>query len=332
YWGWWRIANTFPEMTSRAARIVVVADRMKDQEFKLQAHHCMWANAYQIGDLNETIEHARVGLNLYQPGPAAEHGTLFGGHDAKVCALGEIALAEWLRGAGDRAKAEMDHSLDHAEGLGHLGSILHGLDIAATLHCHRRDPADTEAVAERLAELGTGRDLEEYQAKGHFFLGWVQAEQGDLIGGLRRMDDAYATLKDVATNEDFPLFQCLRAEALRKLGDHENAQRAVNEARNIVAAEGVTYWAAEVERQDAEIAMAAAQPDGDRITALLSEAMAISKRQGALALELRAALSAARWSGGAGELPEVLSRFEDSANGRDLAEARAYLYSIGHGG
>ncbi|MEL6264386.1 MAG: adenylate/guanylate cyclase domain-containing protein, partial [Pseudomonadota bacterium] len=194
YWGWWRISSNFPEMTRRAGRIVAVADRMADPEFKLQAHHCMWANTFQVGALDETLEHAERGLELYRPGPSAEHGLIYGGHDARVCAHGQSALARWLKGAGDAVLPEIERAIGHGEALGHRGSLLHALDIAGTLHGYRRDARALAETAERLVRIGEAALIEEYAAKGRFLHGWAEGLAGDTEGGLAMMNRAFEML------------------------------------------------------------------------------------------------------------------------------------------
>ncbi|GMG81504.1 AAA family ATPase [Paralimibaculum aggregatum] len=336
YWGWWRISTNFPVMSRRAARIVAVADRMQDPEFKLQALHCMWANTFQIGALDDTLDHAARGLALYRPEISAEQSILFGGHDCKVCGHGQIALTRWLKGEGDAAAGDVRLAIRHGEALGHEGSLLHALDIAVTLHCHLRAAAAMTATAARLIALGDTARLEEYVAKGQFFEGWAVCGAGDLRAGLGRMNAALAVLEAVTTNEDFPLFHSLRASAMRRLGDLDGAAGAIAAARSIIASEGVTYWAAEIERQEAETEMARAAPDHDAVAARLEAGRRIAHGQGALALALRNAQSAAAWHERQGAaaaareaLAPVLARFPAAAGGRDLADARAALARLG---
>jgi class 3 adenylate cyclase len=67
--------------------------RMRGAEFRLQALHCGWANAFQMGELEAARGRAKVGLELYEEAGREQQQTLYGGHDCKVCALGETALA-----------------------------------------------------------------------------------------------------------------------------------------------------------------------------------------------------------------------------------------------
>lgn len=332
YWGWWRVSNSFAQMAERARVLLAISQTMRGLEFKLQAKHCVWANAFQMGEFDTSIDNAREGLALYDAGGFEDIGTLYGGHDCKVCAHGEIALASWLKGAGDDAVTEIDEAIQHADHLDHLGSLLHGLDIAVMLHHYRRDTEAAEAVVARLLELGERHDLEDYRAKGLVFGGWIEIEKGSVRDGLAQVEAGFETLRAIGTPEDFPVYQCIRAAALARLGDQDAALVVLAEGRATIAAEGVNYWGAELARHEALVEMARRNPDGNVVEARLVEAMDLARNQGALALELRAATSLAQWqvqSGKAGSawktLKAIRERFAPGVVSRDLADADAAL-------
>jgi len=332
YWGWWRVSDSFATMAVRAHRLLEVSDQMQGGEFKLQAKHCVWANAFQIGALTESVTNAREGLALYEAGGFEDLGTLYGGHDCKVCALGEIGLASWLQGAGDGAVDHVQAAIAHAGHLGHLGSMMHALDIAVMLHHYRRDGPATMETARRLSELGAQHDLEEYSAKGEIFLGWGKIVTGEVALGLSCVNNGFRITQEIGTPEDFPVYQCMRAEAMRLLGDPGGAMAVLAEGRDIITSEGVNYWGAEIARQEAECEMVRRVPDRDVVADRLREARDVASRQGALALELRAAMSALTWARMTGEdaiarteLNRVLARFEPSVSGVDLTDAREML-------
>jgi len=181
-------------------------------------------------------------------------------------------------------------------------------------------------------DLATRHDLEEYRAKADIFFGWCEVDAGRLASGLERIDRGFRVMQEVGTPEDFPVYECMRAEALRRLGRPDEALAALAGARAVIAEQGVAYWAAEIARQEALVALGREVPDPELVTAKLDEAQWIAANQRALALELRAALSRlafARGTGDAGsaaaELERVLARFAPDATGRDLDEARAAL-------
>lgn len=332
YWGWWRVSDSFATMSERAKRLLTVSERMEGTEFKLQAQHCVWANAFQMGELSQSIESARAGLVLYQDGGFEDHGTLYGGHDCKVCALGEIGLASWLQGAGDGAVIHVESAITHAEHLGHLGSLLHALDIAVMLHHYRRDAATVQRIARRLHALSTERDLEDYRAKAEIFLGWVRIDNGDVERGLAQVDEGFRVMQEIGTPEDFPVYQCIRSEAMRLLGRADDALNALYEGRAVIDDEGVNYWGAEIARNEAEVEISRDTRLAAFVQERLSESVQLARAQKALALELRSALTGMRWAEADGErdqrrevLSRVLARFAPGTTGRDLDEARAML-------
>ncbi len=333
YWGWWRVSESFAMMAERGSWLVDKSRSMQGLEFKLQAQHCLWANAFQIADFDASIRSAQNGLELYEAGRFYDNATLYGGHDCKVCALGEIGLATWLQGAGDEAVVSVDQAIAHAEHLDHLGSLLHALDIAVMLHHYRRDTDSTLNVAERLIALATANDLEEYRAKGEIFTGWVQVERGHRCNGLKRIDRGYAILEEIGTPEDFPVYQSIRAHALSHMGELDQAQGALQTAQAVIATEGVNYWGAEIARYQAVIESMRPEADGAAIHDHLDDACRLARQQGALALELRACLTRLNWARQMREpmgdalkaLRIVRDRFSTSAKGHELDAADAAL-------
>ncbi|MEM9145171.1 MAG: adenylate/guanylate cyclase domain-containing protein [Pseudomonadota bacterium] len=333
YWGWWRVSDSFATMAKRAERLLETSDRMEGVAFKLQANHCVWANAFQMGDLAQSLESALEGLELYDNHWFDDQQIRYGGHDCKVCALGEIALVRWLQGHGDATAIDVDAAITHAEELGHLGSLLHALDIAVMLHHYRRDPASTQAIAHRLLELGRANDLEDYRAKGQIFLGCAALEEGDLEAGLKMVDAGFAVMREIGTPEDFPVYASVRAAGLRALGHPEASLTALDEGRAVIAQQGVSYWGAEIAREEALSLIAGTPSDHAAIAARLAEAIRVAENQKALALLLRARITALDWARdidagvpeAEAELAAVLARLPEDAMGKDVSAARARL-------
>ena len=333
YWGWWRVSDSFTTMARRGTWLVEKSQSMQGMEFKLQAQHCLWANAFQTADFDGSIRSAQDGLSLYDAGRFEGSATFYGGHDCKVCALGEIGLATWIQGAGDAAVEQVEQAVAHADHLDHLGSMLHALDIAVMLHHYRRDTAAALRVSKRLIALATENDLDEYHAKGEIFAGWVQVERGETAAGLARIDAGYRIVEEIATPEDFPVYECIRAHAFARLGDWGAARAALNKGQQVIAAEGVNYWGAEIARMRASIEILC--PDGDKasIPTLLNDAEALAREQGALALELRACLTRCEWARAVDgpvmvamdALGAVRARFAPGTSSRDLDDADAVL-------
>ncbi|MEO0621231.1 MAG: adenylate/guanylate cyclase domain-containing protein [Pseudomonadota bacterium] len=333
YWGWWRVSDSFATMAQRARRLLDTSERMEGTAFRLQAQHCVWANAFQMGDLGLSLSTAQEGLRLYDGKRFSDQDTRYGGHDCKVCALGEIGLIRWLSGDGDAAVADVDAAIEHARHLGHLGSLLHALDIAVMLHHYRRDPVANRAIAEQLLTLGSENDLEDYRAKGEIFLGCAAMEEGRIEEGLSRVEAGFAVMREVGTPEDFPVYASMRAGGLRALGRPEEALDALQEGRSVIAQEGVSYWGAEIAREEALAMMECSPVDPERIARRLQEAATVAEGQNALALSLRVAMTTLDWARRSGQstheptqrLRALIERLPKDAQGRDIDEARTCL-------
>ena len=269
-------------MAVRARRLLDVSKRMQGAEFKLQAMHCAWANTFLMGELEASVATARDGLELYEEAGFDHLRTLYGGHDCKVCALGETALATWLLGAGDAAVAYVDQALAHAEAIGHVGSLLHALDIAVMLHHYRRDGAAVARHAERLLALGTEHDLEEYRAKADIFLGWREIDAGRQAAGLERVDRG---LSPSCTRSARPRISPSTSACVPKRSGSSAIRMAALDAlrggRAVLVEQGVAFWAAEIARQEAEAELSRERPNEAFVAQRLEEAERIASSQNA---------------------------------------------------
>jgi len=204
------------------------------------------------------------------------------------------------------------------------------------LHHYRRDAAQVQRLAQRLHALSTERDLEDYRAKAEIFMGWVRIEKGDIADGLEQVDEGFRVMQEIGTPEDFPVYQCIRSEAMRRLGRPDEALNALYEGRAVIDDEGVNYWGAEIARNEAEVEISRPTPLAEFVRNRLAESVQVSRAQSALALELRSALTGMRWAQAGGDpdnrravLERVLGRFAPGVTSRDLVEARTLLSSRG---
>lgn len=326
YWGWWRLSRDFRVMTGRAEALLARAEARGDPALLLQAHHCNWASRYNAGDLCGCARHLAAGLAIYGAGDYRDHAALYGNHDAKVCAHGEMAQLDWMRGRPLNALAEEERSLAWAKDLRHLGSRVHAMDMALLHHSYRRDHATVFVRAEALARFAGAHALADHRAKARIFRGWALAMLGEPRRGLDELEAGLARQREIGTSEDFPVYACLRAEALRAAGQADRAVEALRAAREEFDEIGLRIWLPELCRGLGEAALAA-DPGGVGAAALaeaaFAEAAALAGEQGAAMLGLRAAASAARLLLRQGRPEEALAR---------LAPARARIAEAEGGG
>lgn len=330
YWGWWRISDNFRLMVQRAEWLLDVVSDMHEPEYSLEAHHCRWVNSFMVGDRQGCFDHVKSGMEIYDSGQFDTLGTLYGGHDPKVCGVGDMALSKWLTGKPETAIRLVDESLKWGEKSGHLGSHLHGLDIAMMLHHYLRDTAGTRALAEQLQAFGEKNDLDDYRLKGLIFQGWCSVVDGDAKKGAEQIASSLEIIRQTVTQEDYPVYFCMHAQAQTAIGQFVEAQKVLDEGLGLSEQQGLAYWTAELVRQTAETLIASGAGDLAAIDALLDCAALTAKDQGALSFELRVAHSRARWLTADDKpamqaLQGVYDRFTEGFDTCDLREAAAFL-------
>ncbi len=330
YWGWWRMSRDFGAKVERAQALLGRARLRADDGLMLQAHHCAWASHYCVGALSESRDHAVAGLALYAAGDYRDHARLYGNHDAKVCAHGELSEIFWLQGRPLRAQSHEREAIAWARELNHLGSMVHALDYRLIHRAWRRDLSDAYAFAGDLARFSTEHALADHHAKAQIFRGWAMAMSEDLAGGRAMLEEGIARQRDIGTDEDFPIYVSLHTEVLLRSGEAGRALAGLHEARTEFDRIGLNVAIPELVRLHGEALLAENPGAGGEALARFAEARAMAERQGAGMLGLRASVSAARLllrlgdpGEGARLLHTALAAVPEEDAGADRQEAEA---------
>lgn len=293
YWGWWRASMDLRAGRDWADKMLALGEALGEPALRVQAHHCQWATHYMLGAHGACCHHIDRGLELYDPSRDHPYAALYAGHDARVCALGERALARWLLGHPDEALEHVQAALAWASELQHVGSRAHAMDYALVLHRFRREPEQVAAQAEALMAFASEQQLHDHQAKAALFQGWALALQGNPQRGLSEMLEGMAAFQAVGTPEDVSLYYEMLAEAFGEAGRYADGLRAIEDAFAQTARCGILFWNAELHRRRGELLRASAAPSA-AAAACFREALDCARAQGAVPLVQRAALCLAR--------------------------------------
>jgi len=330
YWGWWRVSREFGAAKERAAVLLRRARLRGDDELLLQAHHCAWASHYFVGELSESRDHAVAGLALYAGGDYRDHARLYGNHDAKVCAHGELSETYWLQGRPLRALSHEREAMAWARELKHLGSLAHALDYRLVHRTCRRDLADVYKYANDMAAFATEHALADHHAKALIFSGWAMALSEDQTKGRAMLEEGIARQHDIGTDEDFPIYVSLLAEVLLRCGDAAQAVARLQVARDGFDRIGLLVAIPEVVRLLGEATAAADPHAAAQALVHFREARRVAGEQGANMLGLRIAVSEGRLrlrlgdaAEGARLLQRALVAVPEDDGGADRQEANA---------
>lgn len=335
HWGWWRLSMDFRTGQERADKLLALARNLGDSGLLMQAHHCLWATMFMLGNPSGCYRHITKGLELYDEQQHRAHASVYGGHDARVCAHGEAALALWLLGFPDQALARVRMADDYARAMSHAGTVAHAMDIRVMLHHYMRNDDEVRKTAEALIAFGEEKGFPDYVAKGIFFGGWALIAQNRTDAGLADLLKGIEMQRAIGTKEDFPVYFDMLAEAYRIGGQGEQALTQLDEAFAVADESGIHYWDAELHRCKGAVLCSLGEEYEPEAEACFRKALEVAGQQKAKSLELRAVMSLARlWQaqGKTGEAHEALSSvfgwFKEGFDTIDLVEARAMLSSL----
>jgi predicted ATPase/class 3 adenylate cyclase len=290
YWGWWFTGPDFLVMHDRALEVQAMLSGVDDPEIKLQVKHCIWAIDFNLGWHRETQEAIRAGLALYDERSAETARTLYGGHDAKVCGLGQLALSLWLTGqlnASDEALSEMIAFVDR---ISHTPSKAHSLDTEAVSAFYRDDYERLADISRRMKEFAGIHEMQSLSGLSLLFGGWADAHRNDLASGHEMFREGLSLLRELGAVADLPIYLYMHATMLGYAGKYEQAIDVATDAIKEAKATGHAYWLAELYRCRA-VLRARGNSKTDFVAAELLTAVTIAESQGAMALLHRASRS-----------------------------------------
>jgi class 3 adenylate cyclase/predicted ATPase len=288
YWGWWFTAPDTRTQQSRARILVEDMMTVEDAETRLQSYHCAWATSFHAGEHGFCLDCVERGLELYDTDRALRNRAFFGGHDAKVCALGESALSQLIIGRIDASEQAIRQCLEHADAIDHVGSAVHALYYALVLrHCQSRYE-DVHDLGERMLSLAERHGLVASKARADIYCGWAESMTSTAVGGARRFQEGLALHQRAGTDDNLTIHSDMHSQVLQRIGKPREALSVIDNAISLGRKSGQWFWLAELYRQRARLR----RELGDRSAGVrsdLARAIRIADAQGAAWLRQRAA-------------------------------------------
>ena len=334
-WGTWLFRWARGEITVARGlvdELLALAQRERKTVFRLQAHHAAWTTFTYLGEVETALEHAKRGMAIYQP---KKHGSLasnFGGHDPGVCAKAHASQPLWLLGYPERAARSSRQSLELAQQLSHVPSVVHALFHGVWLDQFRRDEHAAQNRAEILINMAANQGQLQYVAIGTIFRGWALAAQGETKEGIEAVRQGVAEYRATGAESWAPYYNALLAELLYEAKCNEEALSVLHEAQ--IAAKKAAeqfFWKAEMMRLEGELLLSHLTKQGEA-ESCFGKAIAIARDLNMKSLELRISTSLARLWRDQGKrtqardlLTPVYDWFAEGFDTLDLKEAKALL-------
>ncbi|HZD09894.1 MAG TPA: hypothetical protein VE553_01020 [Candidatus Binatia bacterium] len=315
-------------------QLLHLAQNAHDEHLILQAHHSLWTSCFVIGEFVSARHSFEQGLDIYDPQRHHTHTFRYGGHDPGVCGGSFGGPILFCLGYPDQALQRGREALALAQELSHPVSLTAATRWLAALHRLRREEHAVQERADEAIALATKHEFPLFVGWATPLRGWALAHEGQDEAGISQIRQGLATYQATGALMDRPYMLALLAEVLGKNRQIEKGLHTIGEALTIVEEMGERYFESELYRLRGELLLIRGEPAA-RVEADFQQAMAISRRQDARSLELRAAMSLARLWQSQGKqreahqmLAAIYGWFTEGFSTADLKEAGALLRAL----
>jgi hypothetical protein len=276
------VTGRLPGTGDLAQRFFERAQAGGDAQCRAAAHNMVGVNLLHGGHLTESIAQFEASLALAEGSPPPAAPILL--RDPRVEALSYLCLTETVAGRFARAR-ERSAALDAfiaagtdliSEGLGRWFQVY--------AHVYRREAAALKPVSEHIVALLEARGASPALQPHRMALGWARAQLGEAAEGAALAADALARYRAQGSRQGLVGLCAMVGEALRLAGDREGALACVRDGEAAAAELGDAYARSTLMRLAADLALDG-DPGDTQAEALLGEAAALARHQGAVLIE-----------------------------------------------
>jgi predicted ATPase len=207
--------------------------------------------------------------------------------DFKSTAQAYLGLATVLFGDAESGTAYSRDAVDYAQELRHPHTICYVLSFLAGAYLVAGNPRAAFPVAERTVVQSNEYGFPQWAAGGLMLRGWARVEVGEIEAGLADIRSSIRGLERTGTLIWMQFAHYLLARALVADEQWAKATEVVDRLLAEIKAAGGRWYEAEVARLRGDILRGQHKPLPE-IEACYESAIAIARRQGARAWELKA--------------------------------------------
>lgn len=335
-WGLWTFHIVKAELSIAleiAGESLRLADRLAYPEVAMRGHWAMEITCTHQGNFRPALEHFDKALALLDPAQDRDDAFVDPlNPGVAIRCFGSWSL--WFNGRPDSALVPIQEAVALARKLSDAHGLAHALVFAAVLHQLRRERPLALQHADAAIALADEHGLPLYQGMARIVRGWALIGRGHDEAAAREMQRGLAAWQGTGARLMRPHFLALLAEASPSTSSEDHGLRLLDQAIGLAESAGERCYEAELYRLKGERLLARVQmaAEIDAAQSCFEQALAIARRQDALSLELRAAMSLARMHRDLGRqelvhdlLAPVYERFEEGFDTLDLRDARGLL-------
>lgn len=313
----------------QAAERLVAVTSLRGDAMKLAGERILGASLLFAGKLTEAQGFLQRVVDLYVP-PSDGHQSPLFRRDPQVLARVRLARVLALRGYLDRAFAEALSSFDRARAAGAgitVCWVVH--DALCPIALMRGDLGTAERAIAAMDDWATRLDAALWKTLAKCWQGRFALERGEFTRGIELLSPTLEACERSGWQMGYVEFLAGLAEGLADSGQVDKAHITLQRAMTFADRNGEGWCRAELKRLKGEFLLR--QSDGTAED-WFRDAIAVAREQGALSLELRAALGLAKLHLARSPnedvkplLTPIYDRFTEGFDTADLRNARSLM-------
>jgi predicted ATPase/DNA-binding winged helix-turn-helix (wHTH) protein len=320
-----------------ARRFFELAQNAADAAKLLMGHRIIGISLHYLGDQSDARNHIQNMLARYVRTVHRWH-TIGSRVDQSIVARATLARIVWLQGFPDQAIRISKTAVDDAQAYDHAMSTCYVLvEAAIPLSFMVGDLEAAERFLAMLRDQLSRHSFVIWEACARCFQAALLIRRGDVDAGLRRLSVALDELRETGFVAHLTAILAVQAEGLSDVGKVAAGLAVIDDAIARCERDEQRWCIADLLRIKGELALKESVPMRDSSPAdYFLKALDWARHQGALSLELRAAMSLARLRHQQGRpseawnlLTSVYDRFREGFETADLKAAKALLVRLG---
>lgn len=353
---------------SALSRALAIADGLGDAQNQLQLLGRMHIFHERIGQFEAALEHAQRSLGVAEAlgdaaslalaqsllgvslhlggqhrdaltmleaawrGPGTERISTVYGFDHRNRAGISLAREMWLQGRPAQARQLAQQTVAEAAQMDHPITLCIALIWAVSIDLWSGDLDGAEEHIDRFIAHAESRSMGPYLAVGRGVKGELAIRRGDAKSGVETLGRSLQELHDAGYELLTTTFNIALVDGLLALGEIERSAQLIDDAIRLVARSGDHLYMPELLRMNGKVLLSQPQPNIEQAESRVREALELSRRTGAKAWELRAAIDLATFVADGGEakrtLRTALEGFAEGSDTKDIKAAREILNGL----
>ncbi|QQO14293.1 winged helix-turn-helix domain-containing protein [Bradyrhizobium diazoefficiens] len=314
-----------------AQQSLVVAETLGDAASIALANSLLGVSLHLAGEHRDALRMLEAAWH----GPGTERISTVYGFDHRNRAGITLARELWLQGRPADARELARQTITEAAQMDHPITLCIALIWAVSLDLWSGDLEAAEANIERFIAHAQSRSMGPYLAVGRGVKGELAIRRGNAADGVETIRACLRELHEAGYELLTTTFNIALVQGLMALSQTEQSACLIDDAIRLVEQGGDHLYRPELLRMKGRVLLSLPEPDAEQAEACFAQSLELSRRNGAKAWELRAAIDLAGFIAERGRrdeakrlLQSTLEGFTDGSETADTRTANSVLQTL----